>query len=173
MIELLCNRRSIRIFQDQPVEKEKINRLLQAALLSPSSRSFCPWEFIVVTDKNLLKALSLSKEHGSKFLINAPLVIVVIADPSKSDVWIEDASIATLNIQLEAELLELGSCWVQIRNRNHNETITSEAYVKNLLEIPKSYKVLSMVGIGYKAEEKDSYTFNDLDFSKVHYEKYK
>jgi nitroreductase len=106
-LSLLKNRRSIRKYQQKEIEKSKIEKLVKAALLSPSSRAIYPCEFIFITNKVLLTRLSQSKMHGSAFLANAPLGIVVIADSTKSDVWIEDASIATTFIILAAEAVKL------------------------------------------------------------------
>src|SRR4030042_1604382 len=108
VISLIQKRRSIRRFLPKPVDAGKIDLLIEAALRSPSSRGLNPWEFIVVTDKDLLEKLSRSKQHGSAFLQNAPLGIVVCADPEKCDVWIEDASIASIFIHLAAASLGLG-----------------------------------------------------------------
>ena len=85
-LSLVQKRRSIREYQDQPVESEKIDRLIEAALRAPSSRGFNPWKFVVVTDRDLLDKLSKSKPHGEKKKKNAPLGIVVCADPEKCDV---------------------------------------------------------------------------------------
>ena len=166
MLNILYNRHSTRKFLDRKVEEEKIKALLSAALLGPSSRGNRPWEFIVVDDPSLLEQLSKSK-IGASFLKNAPLAIIIVGDPSKSDVWVEDCSIASILIQLEAEFLGLGSCWVQIRNRKYDEQITANDYVHDHFNIPERLEVLSVVGIGYKAVEKPSYTENDLIWEKV------
>ena len=84
-LSLVQQRRSIRRYQEKPVEADKIDRLIEIALRSPSSRGFNPWEFIVVTDPNLLDKLSKAKPHGASFLKKAPLGIVVCADPEKCD----------------------------------------------------------------------------------------
>ena len=68
LYDLLKSRRSIRRFQSREVEKEKVDTILKSALLSPSSRSRRPWEFVAVTDKELLMKLSKSREHGSAFI---------------------------------------------------------------------------------------------------------
>ncbi|MFP4698453.1 MAG: nitroreductase family protein [Eubacteriales bacterium] len=172
MIELLCYRRSTRRFKSKKIEKDKIKKLEQAALLSPTSRNIRPWEFVVVQDATIIGNLSKSKKHGSDFLKDAPLAFVIIADSTKSDVWIEDTSIASIIIQLEVEKLGLGSCWVQIRNRFNSEGETSEEYVKKVLNIPKQYKVLSIIGIGYKDEQRSELSLEELDYSKIHYEKF-
>jgi nitroreductase len=172
MIEMLFNRRSVRLYTDAPVEKQKVEVLVQALLLAPSSRSIRPWEFIIVDDEGILKKLSRAKKHGSSFLKNAPLGIVVTADKTKSDVWIEDASIATVMVQLAAESMGLGSCWIQIRERMHDGNTTSENYVRSVLGIPDEYAVESMVGIGYPEEQKNGYREADLHFEKVHHNIY-
>lgn len=172
VLELLKKRRSIRRFKDIEVEKEKIDRIVKSALLSPSSRNIRPWEFIVVTDKGIIQELSKSKEHGSSFLKGAPLAIVVIADKNASDVWVEDASIASIVIQMEAEDIGLGSCWVQIRNRQHSSNKTSDEYVREVLNIPAIYSVESIIGIGYPNEQRPSYSDDELLYEKVFINKY-
>lgn len=172
LYDLLKSRRSIRKFENKEVEKDKVDTILKSALLSPSSRSRRPWEFIAVTDKDLLKKLAKAREHSSAFIENAPLGIVVIADPEICDVWIEDASIASIIIQLSAQSLGLGSCWIQIRDRFHSEQMKAEEYVKDVLGIPAKYSVECMVAIGYPAEEKKAYSEADLLYEKLHYNKY-
>ncbi|MBU5453860.1 nitroreductase family protein [Caproiciproducens sp. MSJ-32] len=172
MIELLKSRRSIRRYEDREIEKEKIDALLKAALLAPSSRNRRPWEFIAVTDKELLKKLSESKEHGSKFLEGAKLGIVVIADKEVCDVWIEDASIAATLIQVTAHSLGLGSCWIQMRERMRNKEEKAEDYIRKLLNIPDKYGVECVISVGYPAEEKKAYEESNLDYNKIHYNYY-
>jgi len=114
-LSLAQSRRSIRKYQNKPVESEKIDRLVEALLRAPTSMGKNSWEFVVVTDRSLLKELSSAKPHGAAFLKNAALGIVVCGNPQVTDVWIEDASIASIFIHLAATSLELGSCWIQIR----------------------------------------------------------
>ena len=171
-LSLVQKRRSIRQYQDKPVEKEKIELLIEAALRSPSSRGFNPWEFIVVTDRDLLAKLSKAKPHGASFLKNAPLGIVVCADPEKCDVWVEDASIASIFLHLAAESLELGSCWIQIRMIMHDQTKTAQEYVQELLNIPGNLNVESMIAIGYPAESKPPHRKENLQYEKVYYNEY-
>lgn len=154
------------------MEKKIVDVLAKAALLSPSSRGIKPWEFIIVDDTILLKKLSEAKKHGSQFLKTAPLGIVVCADSTKSDVWVEDTSIASILIQLAAEKMGLGSCWIQIRNRMHDDIITAGEYVKELLSLPEKYNVESIIAVGYPWEKKEEYQESDLLFNKVHKNKF-
>lgn len=168
-MSLIQKRRSIRQFQDKPIEPEKIDRLAEAALRAPSSRGFNPWEFVFVTDRGMLERLSHAKPHGASFLKEAALGIVVCANPSKSDVWIEDASIATIMIHLAAESLDLGSCWIQIRERRHDENKMAQDHIRELLNIPNDLQVEAMVAVGYPAEQKPPHTQKELQFEKVHH----
>ncbi|MCR4434756.1 MAG: nitroreductase family protein [Clostridiales bacterium] len=172
LFDLLKSRRSIRKFTGREVEKEKIDIILKSALLSPSSRAIRPWEFVAVTDKELLQKLSRCREYGPQFLAGAPLGIVVIADPEACDVWIEDASIASIIIQLTAQSLELGSCWIQVRERFYSGDQKAEDYIKGVLGIPAKYRVECIVAIGYPAEEKKPYDESELLYGKLHYNKF-
>ena len=170
--ELLKSRRSIRKFQNKEVEKGKVDLILRGALLSPSSRARRPWEFIAVTDGELLKQLSGCRQLASGFLAGAPLGIVVIADPGACDVWVEDASIASTIIQLSAQSLGLFSCWIQVRERFHSETVKAGDYIKGILGIPEKYSVECMIAIGYAAEEKQAYNEAELPYAKIHVNKF-
>ncbi len=165
--ELIQKRRSIRRFTTEPIESGKIDRLKEAALRAPSSRGLNPWEFVFVTDRELLKKLARAKPHGSSFMSNAALGIVVCADPARSDVWVEDASIATIFLHLAAESLGLGSCWIQIRKRMHSEKMTAEAFIADTLNLPSHLSVEAMVAIGHPAEKKQPHDRGMLQKEKV------
>ena len=167
MLEIFYKRRSTRKFLTQKVEDEKIRKLLTAALLAPSSRGLRPWEFILVNDPELLEKLATSKPHGASLLRHAPLAIIIAGDKTISDVWVEDCAIASLFIQLEAEALGLGSCWVQINRRYYNDDITSNEYIHEQFNIPDKLEVLSVIGIGYKAAQRAPMTEADIIWDKV------
>ncbi len=165
--ELIEKRRSIRKFKARDIEKEKIEKLVETALRAPSSRGINPWIFIVVDDRQLLNKLAKAKRHGSSFLKNAPLGIVVCADSDKSDTWVEDASIASIFLQLAAETLDLGSCWIQIRKREHDGSLSAESYIQNLLKIPGNIKVESVIAMGYPDEFKPPHSVESLQIEKI------
>lgn len=167
MIDLLSKRRSIRKYTGKAIDKKTLELLTEALLRSPTSRNNKPWEFILVDEPELLSKLSKAKEHGSSFLDKAALGIVVCADSTKSDVWVEDCSIATILAQMTAQSLGLGSCWIQIRKRQHDEKTTAEKYIQKLLGLPKHIKVESIVSIGYPNEEKKPIPKSELDYQKI------
>jgi len=171
-IDLLRARRSIRRFQDRPVEKEKIDLLIETMLRAPSSRGLDPWEFVVVTEKESLSRLSQAKPHGATFVKNAPLAIVVCADPEKSDVWVEDAAIASILLHLAATDLGLGSCWVQIRLREHDNQKMAQDYVAELLGLREGMVVASIIAVGYPAEQQPGHPRSSLPDEKVSFGRY-
>ena len=168
MIEILRNRRSVRQFEDRPVEQEKLDILSEALVRSPTSRSINPWEFIVVDDRETIRKLSQSKPHGAGFLASAPLAVVIVGDTKASDTCVEDCSIAAITLQYAAESLGLKSCWCQIRLRAHSEGKRAEESVRELLGIPDHYLVECIIGIGYPGEEKSGHSKESLDWGKIH-----
>lgn len=167
MIELLRARRSIREYEDRAIEPEKVALLKEAALRSPSSRNIDPWEFVFVDDRNLLKKLSCCKPHGADFLEQAALGIVVCADREASDVWVEDCSIASILIQMAAQSIGLGSCWVQVRNRMYDGVTSSERYLQTLLGLPAQLAVECIVAVGYPAEQREPLPAESLKVAKI------
>jgi Nitroreductase len=168
LLELLRTRRSIRKFRDTQISPDLVEQLMQAVLMSPSSKRSTPWQFVMVDDPAMLKSLSICKKAGSQLIEGASLAVVVLADPESSDVWIEDASIATFVLNLEAEDLGLGSCWVQIRERKSAEGEDSEVVVRRLLDIPENLRVESIVAIGVKDEVKKPFDETRMQWEKIH-----
>lgn len=162
----------MRKFTGEEVNQEEVVTLLKAALMSPSSKRSNCWQFIVVDDKETLEKLSHCKEMGAAFLAEAALAIVVMADPLASDVWIEDAAIASIMIQLQAEDLGLGSCWVQVRERFTATGMPSGEYVHEVLDIPLQLQVVSIIAVGHKGMERKSFNEEHLQWEKVHINKY-
>jgi len=164
--ELIKVRRSMRKFTEEELTQEQVVTLMKAALMAPTSKRSNSWQFIVVDDKESLKKLSFCKEQASQFIADAALAIVVVADPLVSDVWIEDAAIASIYLQLQAEDIGLGSCWVQVRERLTASGISSGEYVHDILDIPLQLQVLSIIAIGHKGNE------DNLQWEKIHLNKY-
>lgn len=167
MLDILRKRRSIRRYDDRKIEDGKIELLKEAALRAPSSRGINPWRFIFVTDKTTLQKLSKAKESGSGFLKGASLGVVICAVEGESDVWVEDCSIAAIILQLAGQSLDLGSCWIQIRQRMHNDSISSEDYIKQVLGLPDNFLVESMIAFGYPDEVKEPIAEEQLQYEKI------
>jgi len=172
MIELLRKRRSIRKYSKEPVEPHLVNLLVEALLRAPSSRNIDPWEFVIVDDRQLLAALATAKQHGSGFLEEAALAVVICADSTKSDVWVEDCSIAAILVQLTAQSLGLGSCWIQIRNRLQRGGASSEVFIQGLLGLPEHVKVECIISIGTPGEKRQGLAAGRLQYDKVRHNRY-
>ncbi len=167
MIELLRQRRSIRKYTAQAIEPGKLEILKEAVLRSPSSKNINPWEFIFVDDPALIAEMKSCKPHGVAPLTSAPLAVVVCGDENLNDVWVEDCSIASILLQLTAQSLDLGSCWIQVRERMHSETVSSEKFIQDLFNIPENFRVLSIVTIGYPEKGREGKPFEGLQFEKI------
>lgn len=170
--DLIKNRRSMRKFTGEELTQDEVVALMKAALMSPSSKRTNCWQFVLVDDKELLKDLAHCKEAGSAFLADAALAVVVVADPLVSDVWVEDASIASLMVQLQAENLGLGSCWVQVRERFTATGMPSNEFVHGLLDLPLQLQVLSIIAVGHKGMERKPFDEAHLQWEKIHINKY-
>lgn len=165
---LIKNRRSIRKFTGQLLNPDQVEMILKAALMAPASKRKNPWQFVVVEDKEMLVKLSACKPAGASFLKDCALAVVVLANVMESDVWVEDASIASIYMQLQAEDLGLGSCWCQIRNRQTEDDADAAQYVRGLLDVPYQLEVLSIIGIGYKDQERKPFDESHLQWEKIH-----
>jgi len=159
MLEIISTRQSDRKYSDKPVEKEKLDRIIEAARISPSACNGQPWHFIVVTDRELVKKLADAASSKllkmNTFLHQAPSMIVVIREGSNitsqvggtvkgKDYSLIDIGIASENICLQAEAEGLGSCMVGWFD---------EKLVKKLLAIPRSKRVELIITIGYSEAE--------------------
>ena len=167
--ELAKQRRSIRRYTEQELTQEQVVDLMKAALLAPSSKSTRPWDFILVDDKKLLHQLSECKTAGAKFLENAPLGIIVSVNTTSSDVWIEDASVASTMLLLQAEDLGLGACWIQIRNRHFEDGTPASDIIREIIGIPASHEIVSIIAIGNKATSRNPVDESKLLWEKIHF----
>lgn len=167
-LDLIFKRRSIRIYDRKKLEKETITKLLQAAMAAPSASNSRPWEFVVVTDNDILDKMRGKLKYGN---YNAPAAMVICGNiaiaqnESAIRYWVQDCSAATENLLLAAAGLGLGTCWVASYPK---EDVM--AMLRDTLEIPEDVFPLNVIFVGYPAEEKAPRT--QYDESRVHWEKY-
>ncbi len=163
---IVNNRRSVRTFADIKLTDEQITALKEALLRVPSAKAIFPWRFYFITNDEKIETLSQLKPHGAAFIQKAPLIVVVTADTSLSDMWIEDCSIAATYLLLKAVDLGLGACWVQVRNRQHNDKMSARRFIMQHLDIPESYAIACVVAIGHPKKEAEPH---DQSRHKFHY----
>lgn len=167
-IENIMTRTSIRQYKDQPVEQEKIDIMLKAAMAAPTAVNLQPWHFIVIDDKKTIDLLS------GKQPTNAPLLIAVCGDTDKTtmpdgkgklpDFWIQDVSAATENLLLAAHAQGLGAVWTGVY-----PNMERTAEVANVLNCPKNIIPLAVVRIGYPDEApvpKDKFKEENISYNK-------
>lgn len=171
--DLITQRRSTRQFTDEQLKPEQVHQLMQAALMAPTSKNSRPWHFVLVEDKEMLRQLSTVKTTGASFIADCSLAVVVLADPMVSDMFIQDSSVAATYIQLQAEDLGLGSCWVQVNGRQTAAGQDSEEFVRVLLDIPLQLAVGCIVAIGQKGRIGKPQNIEKLKWEKVHIGKFK
>lgn len=173
-LELARIRRSYRKYTAQPIEQKQIEQILQAALMSPASKRCNPWEFVVVTDHDVLSQMASCRTYGSQMLNESQAGIIVCVDASLTDTWQCDGAIAAEHILLEAADLGLGACWVQVYGRYADEqnTLSAEQQIRHLTGIPEHLNILCVISLGHKNEERKPRELDKLQYEKVHYGNY-
>ena len=164
----IFNRRSIRKFQDKPVEKEKIDKLLRAAMQAPSAGNQQPWEFIVVEDKDALNKLSMMTPY-SKPVANSAVTLILLANSDSLKIptaWQEDMGAAAQNTLLEAVHLELGAVWLGVATSD-----AAISFIKETYRLPANIKPFALIAIGYPDGQKNEFV-DRYNAQKIHYEKW-
>ncbi|MBD3405329.1 MAG: nitroreductase family protein [Candidatus Lokiarchaeota archaeon] len=156
VLEAIRNRRSIRKYLSKPVEREKLEAILEAGRWAPSASNKQPWHFVVVTKEEKRKALADAHPYG-RFMAESPVVIVVLGDSERHPkYYLADPHNAVMNMLLAAYAHDLGTCWMGVRDTD------IEPKFRDLLNIPKSLRVICCISIGYHEVERDS-TRRQLD----------
>ncbi|WP_353955115.1 nitroreductase family protein [uncultured Adlercreutzia sp.] len=168
----MARRRSLRRYSGEPIPQALLDRILEAGLRSASGRSRRPWELIVVRDRATLDALSECREQGAAMLTGADAAIVVVADPTLADTWVEDCSIVMANMQLEAAASGVGSCWIQGRLRQAADGRSTHEFVANLLKVPAPYQLEAILSLGMPEAEAPRRPFDEALLGKVHEERF-
>jgi nitroreductase len=167
-LQYIFRRRSIRSYQDKPVEKEKLEILLKATMAAPSATNSQPWEFVVIDDPDRMQGLRNILPYG-KFVAPAAIAVCgspkVATNPSGRMFWIQDCSAAAENILLGAFELGLGACWIGV-----NPIPIVKQAVARYLGLPGGVTPLCMIYLGYPKEQKEART--RYDAKKVHWQKY-
>lgn len=171
VLEAIKNRRSIRAFKNEDISSGTVEKLIDAARWAPSAGNIQPWEFIIVKNSEVKRRLA-EAALNQKFVEEAPIVIVVCADESrsfkgyglrgKSLYCIQDTAAAIQNIHLAACSLGLATCWVGA---------FIEEKVREILDIPDRIRPVALVPTGYPAEKPSPPSRRPLS-QIIHYEKF-
>jgi len=160
-IEMLKTRRSVRAYKGEPVPRRVLEDIIDCGRLAATAVNIQPWEFVVVTEREMLRKIAAATDHG-KFIAEAPACVLVLCEDTKY--YLEDGSAATENILLAARAHGLGSCWVAGDKKPYAPEIC------RLVGAPRGYKLVSLIPLGYPAEspEKTKRPLSDV----LHWEEY-
>jgi len=160
--EVIRNRRSIRKYQDKSVEKEKLQKILEAARLAPSAMNRQPYKLIVVSKKDILSKMNSACNQDWK----APIMIAMVSIPKEAwvrddgeEYWKADAAIAMHQVSLAAFAEGLGTCWI---------AAFKEKEVKELLGVDSGSRIPFLSPLGYPAENKGPITNRKTLESLIH-----
>lgn len=146
VLEVIKTRRSVRSYTDQPIEDEKIDKIIEAARWTPSGKNGQPWKFKIVTDKSQIKSLSELSIYGS-WMKTATCFVIVFLNKQCSYDYVKDiqsCGAAMQNMMLMAHFLDVGSCWI-------GEILPKANEVKTALEIGnENLQLMGIITLGYK-----------------------
>ncbi len=143
-LEALKTRRSVRKYADRPIGRQVLEELIDCARLAATAINIQPWEFIVVTGRGQLAEIAACTDYG-RFIAGAAACVAVLCKETKY--YLEDGSAATENLLVAARAHGLGACWV---------AGDKKAYAGQILKLvgaPKGFKLISLVPLGFPAEE--------------------
>jgi len=153
----------VREYQNKEVLDKDILEIIKAGQFAPSANHNQAVEFIIIREQEMKN--KLFELVGQEFVKEAPILIVPVTDSNKTTCPVEDLAVASENMFLEATALGLGAVWKAVRGEEEDE-------VKQLLNIPKQFKVINIIPLGYPKEKIISHSDKDFDEKRIHYEKY-
>jgi len=157
LLELLERRRSCRKFRPDGVPQSLVDQIIKGVMTAPSSKNTRTTRLVVVRDRAIIEKLAATRTYGSSWMKDAPLAVIVAADVQAGGLWVENCAISAIILQLMAESLGLGSCWVHVNARPHDDALpeetTAEEYIHSLLPATAGWHIECMVALGFPAEE--------------------
>jgi nitroreductase len=163
MIKEIVQRRSVRNYKSDPVSESDIMEIIKAAQFAPSAKHLRPIEFIVIRDQEIKD--KLFKIVDQQFIKEAPVVIVPVSDTKKSNYSLEDISIASGYMFLQAAAVGLGTVWKQVHEEEKDP-------IRSLLNIPPHYTFTNLIPIGYPKEKLPPHFDDEFEENKIHPDKF-
>lgn len=161
--EVIEKRKSIKSFTNNEIDKEKLSRILKAAMMAPSWKNHTSYRIIIVSDEGEKSKIADTIMNDSDFAANsikqAPMVVVVAADPDESgevaekDYYLVDSAIALEHLVLAAAAEGYGTCWIAAFN---------ECKIKDILSVPDKLRIVALTPLGEVKEDKDHFPPKDM-----------
>ncbi len=139
-LEALRTRRSVRVFENTPVDRTTVETIVDCGRLGASARNEQPWEFVAVTDAGIRRRIADRTNHG-KHIAGAPVCIAVLSRPA--DYYLEDGAAATQNMLVAARACGLGACWIAGDKKDYARDICE------ILEAPAECRLVSLIALGH------------------------
>lgn len=170
ILDLIKNRRTTRVYKEEMITEEELEKIIEAGMWAPSGHNRQPWHFTIIENKDIMKKLNNDTKEASKntddalyygwansesydTFYNAPvLVLLSYRDDGFSP--IDDLGAATQNMSLAAECLGVGSCWIGFINPLFEGDLEKQKEYKELLNIPDDFTIHHGIIFGYPAKEK-------------------
>ncbi|EFI41948.1 MULTISPECIES: nitroreductase family protein [Peptoniphilus] len=169
--DTILERRSIRKYKDEKVDRETLEEILMYSLMGPSYANSHPVQFLIIEDKESLKKLSEIETFGTRYIAEVPQVILILVDRELAPTWIEEGSVVASYLQLLAQENGLNTCWVDLKEGKTSKGDEIQAFLRELFDIPKKFSSLCMIPIGYGNEKVKKREKFDIA-TKIHNEKF-
>ncbi|MFH1582681.1 MAG: nitroreductase family protein [bacterium] len=165
IIKEIKNRRSVRDYKPDDVPEEYVIEIIKAGQFAPTARHNKAVEFIVVKDQKTKE--NIFEITGQEFVKEAPILIIPVTDGNKTICPVQDLSVASENMFLQATSLGLGTVW-----KNLKIELNEESKIKKMLGIPEQYRTINLIPVGFPSEKPQPHNENDFDSKKIHEEKW-
>ena len=163
VLKAILDRRSIRNYKSDEIPREYVIELIKAAQFAPSAKHNRSLQFIIIENKEMKDMLD--DILGQRFLKQAPLLIIPVVDTQKSLRPIQDLSVASENIFVQAAALGLGTVWKNVREEKMDT-------IKQLLSIPENFMLINIIPVGFPQKERRAHNDNGFSPRKIHFEKW-
>jgi nitroreductase len=163
VFDAIKSRRSIRVYASKPVADDLVHRIIAAGMQSPSAGNEQPWEFLVIRDRSVLRAIAAGHPYA-EMAAEAPVAILVCADMTRvkhRDYWPHDCAAAAQTMLLAAHALGLGSVWVGIYPRD-----ARLATLREIISLPEGIIPFCLLPVGFPGEHKEPE--DRFDASRIH-----
>ncbi len=163
IIKEILNRRSVREYASESIDDECLIEIIKAGQFAPSAKGIHAVEFIIVKDRQVKS--DISEIVGQEFVKEAPVLIVPVCDTAKTAFSVQDLSIASENMFLQAVALGLGTVWKNVRPE-------WSGGVKKVLGVPEQYAVINIIPVGFPKNKPEPHSDKGFDKKKIYAEKW-
>jgi nitroreductase len=161
IIKEILNRRSVRGYKPDPVSDENINEIIKAGQFAPTAKNNKAVDFVIVKDQKIKE--EIFAVCGQDFVKEAPVLIIPVSDTAKTPCPVQDLSVASENMFLQAAALGLGTVWKNLKGE-----LNEAEKIRNILKIPSQYMIINIIPVGYPKDNPQPHNPAEFDVNKIH-----